>query len=74
MSAFQPWHFLVFVMFVVVVIGIPITVLVLIVRRPRGSSTAQQPPNPGWYPAPDNPRVLRWFDGTRWTEHTHQQS
>ena len=25
---------------------------------------------PGWYPAPGT-EGLRWWDGTRWTEHNH---
>ncbi len=24
---------------------------------------------PGWYPDPQNPATMRWFDGTQWTEH-----
>ena len=23
----------------------------------------------GWYPDPQNPATVRWFDGTQWTEH-----
>ncbi|WP_461021883.1 DUF2510 domain-containing protein [Thalassiella azotivora] len=26
-------------------------------------------PPPGWYPAPDNQHLVRWWDGYRWTEH-----
>ena len=25
---------------------------------------------PGWYPDNHNPAFVRWWDGTRWTEHT----
>jgi Protein of unknown function (DUF2510) len=25
-------------------------------------------PNPGWYPHPDDPHSLRWWDGTAWTD------
>ena len=26
-------------------------------------------PPAGWYPDPQNPATMRWFDGTQWTEH-----
>jgi len=28
-------------------------------------------PPAGWYPDPEGKASLRWFDGMRWTEHTH---
>jgi len=27
-------------------------------------------PAANWYPDPQNPAMLRWFDGAAWTEHT----
>lgn len=26
---------------------------------------------PAWYPDPQNPTLVRWWDGARWTEHTN---
>lgn len=28
----------------------------------------------GWYPDMSDERVLRWWDGEHWTEHTHPRS
>ncbi|MFJ4109087.1 DUF2510 domain-containing protein [Oerskovia enterophila] len=25
---------------------------------------------PGWYPDPYDPRLVRWFDGEQWTQHS----
>lgn len=30
------------------------------------------PPPPGWYPDPQDPRWLRWWNGQGWTQHTHR--
>lgn len=27
-------------------------------------------PQPGWYPDSDEPRRLRWWNGSAWSEHT----
>ncbi len=31
-------------------------------------------PSPNWYQDPQNPALLRWWDGTTWTEHTSPRS
>ncbi len=42
------------------------------------SGTVPPPPRPtsvpaGWYPDPHGAQsLLRWFDGTTWTDHTHR--
>jgi hypothetical protein len=36
---------------------------------PPGVSAGLPPPN--WYPDPQDPSRSRYWDGTRWTEHTH---
>jgi hypothetical protein len=28
----------------------------------------------GWYPDQQDPQLMRWFDGARWTEHTQPRS
>lgn len=30
------------------------------------------PPPAGWYPDPDNPTCLRWWNGQTWTNQQHQ--
>jgi Domain of unknown function (DUF4328)/Protein of unknown function (DUF2510) len=38
-------------------------------QLPPGPSAGLPPPN--WYPDPQDPSRSRYWDGTRWTEHTH---
>jgi hypothetical protein len=35
----------------------------------RHRAARRERPFPGWYPDPKNPRGLRWFNGSSWTEH-----
>ncbi len=34
------------------------------------SALPPQPPPAGWYNDQTDPATQRWWDGTRWTEHT----
>ncbi|MDZ7674596.1 MAG: CD225/dispanin family protein [Acidimicrobiales bacterium] len=38
------------------------------------SSTPPGQTPAGWYPDPNQPGMLRYWDGSAWTEHTNQQS
>jgi hypothetical protein len=31
-------------------------------------------PGPGWYEDPQDAKLVRWWDGTRWSEHTHDRA
>ena len=58
------------------VISAIVLAFVLMVRSSTSSSSISQPGGgtvsaaPGWYPDPQNPSLLRHFDGRVWTEST----
>jgi Protein of unknown function (DUF2510) len=39
-------------------------------QPPDDRAGAPAGPSPGWHPDPGGPQALRWWDGTRWTQHT----
>jgi len=73
-GSLSPIHWLIFL----IVIGVLVTVVgVLVSVISRSSSTGRrtaplirtaQPA--GWFPDQADPRLLRWFDGQRWTAQT----
>lgn len=38
----------------------------------RYGARMSSPTPPNWYPDPNNPTLVRWWDGQRWTEHVHE--
>lgn len=61
---------IVFWAFVDIILGI----LWLVTRRRQPVIVYAQPPQGGWFQAPqDPPGTLRWWDGYRFTEHTQPQ-
>jgi hypothetical protein len=60
----------------IAVIAAIVALVVFLVRRSSqrraaaGSPQAPATPPPGWHPDPQGQARLRWWDGTRWTEHT----
>jgi hypothetical protein len=53
------------------VVGAVVSGIVLI-AQPKPAQQNQLPagPAPGWYPNPENPAELRYFDGRAWTSST----
>lgn len=52
------------------IIGVVVSGIVAVVQRnsqpPSGQASHAQRPAPGWYPDPQDPTVLRYFDGQQW--------
>ncbi|WP_376782632.1 MULTISPECIES: DUF2510 domain-containing protein [Gordonia] len=78
MGAISWFHWLILLVVLLLVVGVPAIVVVLVVKSTRSRRTISQIPNaafqPGWYAAPDNPALLRWYDGAQWTPHTRPRS
>ncbi|MFF0707647.1 DUF2510 domain-containing protein [Gordonia sputi] len=78
MGAFSWFHWLILLVVFILVIGVPAVVVALVLRS-AGSRRTTAPiptaaPQPGWYAAPDNSGLLRWYDGAQWTAHTRPRS
>ncbi|MFI6998905.1 DUF2510 domain-containing protein [Nocardia sp. NPDC050175] len=59
---------------VVAIVLIIVIASVIVVAVKSGSRPATPPvSSPGWYPDPADPRIVRWFDGYRWTDQTQQR-
>jgi hypothetical protein len=63
----------------IVVFQLVLGVIILVIARTQDKSRAtgatpvqpaRQLPPAGWYEDPGREARLRWWDGTRWTEHT----
>ncbi|AOW94011.1 hypothetical protein BFN03_18735 [Rhodococcus sp. WMMA185] len=72
MGSPTPWHFLVILFFVVLILAVIAGVVLLIVKAGKSSNKTPsvQAAVPGWYPDPHDPRFVRWHDGRQWTDHT----
>lgn len=64
--------------FLAVFVGIPIAIVVLVIRALIRVGDKPQPVqfvaptfglSAGWYPDQQNPAWIRWYDGTQWTHH-----
>ena len=56
------------IVFLALVAGVVVGIVLLV----KAKSTPPIPPAmaPNWYPDPDDPELLRYFDGQSWTETT----
>jgi len=55
-----------------VIVGIPVLIVVLIVRALRPSRTPPAGPGvlaPGWFVDPTGRHAHRYWDGARWSDH-----
>jgi hypothetical protein len=51
---------------VVALVGCITGVALIVTGRRRERPSGDRPAPPGWYPNPDQPQQILWWDGTRW--------
>lgn len=74
-----PWVFLIIGSGLLALVSVVVLIVMLVRSRrqrapavgaPAYAGAAQPAPPPGWYPDPGGQAAHRWWDGTRWTDHT----
>ena len=63
MGSLSVWHLLIVLIPLLAVGGV--VALVIAVAKPAPIRRVQ----PGWYPDPQNPQLVRWHDGVNWTSY-----
>ncbi|MEU7141233.1 DUF2510 domain-containing protein [Nocardia sp. NPDC046473] len=58
---------------VTIVLIIVIASVIVVAGKSRPRPAVPPISGPGWYPDPADPRIVRWFDGYRWTDQTQQR-
>lgn len=73
MGNFRGWEWIIIMLIPIIII----VVIVVIVQSSSRGTQRQQPNAPvaaGWLPDPNDPTLLRCWDGTQWTEQTTQRN
>lgn len=76
MGAISPWHLLVVFVTLVIVVAVVAGIAMVIVKASRSKvlSTVHNTKPEGWYTDPQNPTMVRCFDGATWTAHTQPRA